>query len=525
MTVYLVGAGPGDPGLLTQRGATLLSEADVVIHDRLVHHSILDLAPNSAEMIDVGKWPGDPGGGTARQSEINRLLVARGQAGSIVVRLKGGDPYLFGRGGEEAEVLSRAGVPWEVVPGVSSALGVPAAVGIPVTHRGLSSSVTVVTGSVGDPNGAGGVDWDLLAKIEGTLVILMGMTNRAQIADALQRGGKAAATPTAVIEQGTTSAQAVVRTTLGELASVSLGSPSVIVVGPVASLGSGTHLVPGASEGKLVSEAGPVVGATRLDGEGPLSGRTVVVTRSGPRARGLVEAVQRAGAETIELPLTEQTGPGDEGVALRAAAKDVQRYRWVVFTSVNAVDRFIRELRDARALGTVLVAAVGPASADALRRAGVEPDLVPGEWRAAGVVAEFPKHDPAVPNNRVLFPCGDKAPPTIPDGLKGKGWGVERVEAYKTVNMPPPAATLLDKIAHADAVIVTAASSVQAFAALAGANQEMPPTPLVVCIGPTTAESARTLGLSRVVEAHDPTTQGIIEALIEHLAGPGAAGS
>ena len=218
MTVYLVGAGPGDPGLLTRRGAKLVSQADVVIFDRLVHRSLLALAPSSAELVDVGKRPDAAQSGTGRQAEINRLLVVHGRQSHTVVRLKGGDPFVFGRGGEEGDVLTRAGVPWQIVPGVSSAFGVPAAAGIPVTHRGLSSSVTVVTGRVGDPTAPGGVDWDVLAKVGGTLVILMGMQTRTEIAGALQRGGKPADTPTAVIERGTTSTQRVVRTTLDRLA-------------------------------------------------------------------------------------------------------------------------------------------------------------------------------------------------------------------------------------------------------------------------------------------------------------------
>jgi uroporphyrin-III C-methyltransferase len=232
MTVYLVGAGPGDPGLLTQRGAALLSEADVVLYDRLVHASVLALAPETAELVDVGKRPDGTRSGRTRQDEINQLLIDYGRAGGTVVRLKGGDPFVFGRGGEEAEVLTRAGVPWEVVPGVSSAFGVPAAVGIPVTHRGLSSSVTVVTGRVDDPSGA--ANWEALAQIDGTLVILMGMMDRAAIAEALQRGGKPGSTPTAVIERGTTPDEVVVRTTLDRLAEVTLDSPAVIVVGTVA---------------------------------------------------------------------------------------------------------------------------------------------------------------------------------------------------------------------------------------------------------------------------------------------------
>jgi uroporphyrinogen III methyltransferase/synthase len=501
MTVYLVGAGPGDPGLLTRRGASLLAEADVVLYDRLVHHSVLALVPESAELIDVGKRPDgtsaggpDPAASAARQEEVNRLLIEHGQRSHCVVRLKGGDPFVFGRGGEEVEALTRAGVRWEIVPGVSSAFGVPAAVGIPVTHRGLSTSVTVVTGQVGDPISA--VDWEALAKVDGTLVILMGMMNRADIAAALQRGGKPASTPTAVIERGTTSKQSMVRTTLDQLATVPLGSPSVIVVGPVAALG-----------------AEQVTGL-------PLSGRTVIVTRSGPGGHDLVDALHRAGADAIEVALTEQAGPRDGGAALRAAALGVGGYRWVVFTSANAVSRFMGELHDARALGTTLVAAVGPSTADALRRTGVEPDLVPADHRALGLVADFPQFAPGPFGDQVLFPCADLAPPTIPDGLAAKGWAVHRVEAYRTVPLPPPAPAFLETMSQADAVVFLAGSAAEAYADLVGPDgTALRVPPLVLCIGPSTAESARGLGMPRVEEAGRPSTPAIVDALIGYLSG------
>ncbi|HEY3843673.1 MAG TPA: uroporphyrinogen-III C-methyltransferase [Acidimicrobiales bacterium] len=497
MTVYLVGAGPGDPGLLTRRGARLLSEAEVVIYDRLVHHSVLALARPSAVLIDVGKRPDAAQSGADRQEEINRLLLEHGRGGQVVVRLKGGDPFVFGRGGEEGEVLTRAGVPWQVVPGVSSAFGVPAAVGIPVTQRGFSSSVTVVTGRVGDPSAPGGVDWATLAKLEGTLVILMGMMTRTEIADALQHAGKPASTAVAVIERGTTSSQRVVRTTLDQLEAVDLGSPSVIVVGAVAALGAGQL---------------PLVSA------GPLSGRTIVVTRSGTRARGLISALHEAGAETVELPLTRQTEAADGGAALRAAAADVVAYTWVVLTSANAVDRFMGELRDARSLGATLVAAVGPATADALRLAGVEPDLVPAEHSAHGLVEEFP--EAASSAGRVLFPGADQAPSTIPDGLEGRGWQVSRVEAYRTVALPPPEEALSGRVTQADAVVFTATSSVRAYLALRGSDgAPLAVPPLVVCIGPTTAGHARELGLANVHEAHGSSTAGLVAALIHHLGG------
>ncbi|MGO9027603.1 MAG: uroporphyrinogen-III C-methyltransferase [Acidimicrobiales bacterium] len=236
MTVYLVGAGPGHPELLTVRGAALLGRAEVVVHDRLIAHELLALAPTHAEVIDVGKTPGQ----LTRQHEINELLIEHGRRGRQVVRLKGGDPFLFGRGGEEAEALRAAGVAYEVVPGVTSAIAAPAAAGIPVTHRGLSTSVTVVTGHVGDPSAPGGVDWEALGRAGGTIVVMMGMSERAVIAEALMGSGRQAETPVAVVHWGTTDHQRVVRTTLAGLANVDLPAPSIIVIGPVAALDVGS---------------------------------------------------------------------------------------------------------------------------------------------------------------------------------------------------------------------------------------------------------------------------------------------
>jgi uroporphyrinogen III methyltransferase/synthase len=256
----------------------------------------------------------------------------------------------------------------------------------------------------------------------------------------------------------------------------------------------------------------------------PLSGRTVVVTRSGSRARDLVEQLQVAGADVIELPLTQQTDPLDAGAALRAAAADAQRHRWVVFTSANAVHRFLGELRDARSLGSVLVAAVGPATGDALRMSGVEPDLVPAEHWAPGLVDAFPIRGPSDPSGTVLFPCAEQAPPTIDQGLKEKGWEVERVVAYRTVALPPPDAGLLQRLSDADAVTFTATSSVKAYLELAGADGlPLPVPPLVICIGPTTARNARELGLRNVHEAHGVSSEGIVRALIHHAATDPAA--
>ncbi len=289
-----------------------------------------------------------------------------------------------------------------------------------------------------------------------------------------------------------------VRTTLGQLGEITLGSPSVIVIGPVAALG---------------------VGGSPPPGPAPLSGRTVVVTRSGSRGRSLVEALHRAGAEAVEVPLTEQVGPRDGGVALRAAAEELDHYRWAVFTSVNAVERLMGELRDARSLGSTLVAAVGAATAGALRTAGVEPDLVPAEHRAAGLVAEFPDYEPGSPGNLVLFPCAEEAPSTISEGLGAKGWEVRRIHAYRTVALPPPEGWLLDRMAHADAVTFAASSSATAYAALKGPDgAPLPVPPLVICMGSTTAMDARALGMTGVEEADGPSSEGIVAALARNLA-------
>jgi uroporphyrinogen III methyltransferase/synthase len=485
VTVYLVGAGPGDPGLLTRRGAQLLRRADVVLHDRLVSPAVLDLVPPSAELIDVGKMPN--ASGDRQQEEIGRLLVQHGGRSTTVVRLKGGDPFVFGRGGEETEVLSAAGIDWEVVPGVTSAFGVPGALGIPVTHRGLASSVTVVTGRVGETGGGAGPDWGALAQSGGTLVVLMGTTTRDAVADALMRGGLAPDTPVAVIARGTLSAERLVRTTLAGLAGVELEAPAVIVIGPVAALGRHGRDAPTG---------------------GPLAGRTVVATRSGQRASGLVGALEQAGAVVVQLPLTRTVEAGDGGEALRAAAAALSSFDWAVFTSQNAVDRLMGAVRDARAL-----AAVGPATADALRLAGVEPDLLPAEHSARGLVEEF-----AEGGGRVLFPCANLAPDTIERGLEEKGWTVERVEAYRTVPAVAPDPALLDRVAGADAIAFAATSSVQAFGALTlpdGAPLPVPPH--VVCIGPSTAAAARAAGMADVVEGWGASAQGMVSELIDHF--------
>ena len=361
MTVYLVGAGPGDPGLLTVRGAELLAAADVVVYDRLASSALLALAPATAERVSVGKAPGRA---EMSQDEINALLVARGTAGLAVVRLKGGDPFVFGRGGEEAEALAAAGVAFEVVPGITSAIGAPAYAGIPVTHRGVSTHFTVVTGHEDPAKGRTDVDWEALARAGGTLVVLMGAGRIDEIARRLVAAGRSPDTPVAAVRNGTRPDQRTTRTTLGAIAVAGVQAPSAIVVGDVAALDLAWF------ESR------------------PLFGRTVVVTRAREQASELRARLEALGADVLELP----------SIAIEPLAFDVPdlaAYEWVVFTSVNGVLGFFdRGLAgaglDARALGAVRVAAIGPGTASALAARGVRPDLVPERFVAESLLEAFP---------------------------------------------------------------------------------------------------------------------------------------
>jgi uroporphyrinogen III methyltransferase/synthase len=486
MTVYLVGAGPGDPGLLTVRGAEVLAGADVVVHDRLASSALLDLAPPAATRISVGKTPRGP---STPQDEINRLLVELGTAGRAVVRLKGGDPFVFARGGEEAAALAAAGVPFEVVPGISSAIAVPAYAGVPVTMRNVATSFTVVTGH-GDPWADTETDWGAVAGIAvsgGTVVVLMGVATRGEIAARLVAGGLPGTTPVAAVRWGTRPEQQTVRTTLAGLGEAAVGSPSVIVIGAVAGLDLAWF------------EARP------------LFGRTIVVTRARAQASGLVARLQRLGATTVELPTIQIADPADGGSALAAAAATVAGVDWVVFTSVNAVDRFLALLRDARALGAARVAAVGPGTAEALDRHRVVADLVPPRALAESLVESFP----AGPG-RVLLPQAAAARPTVAEGLAAAGWQVEVVEAYRTEPAVPPAAALAEAAA-ADAITFTSASTVAGHVAAAG-TAGLPP--VVASIGPVTTAAAEAAGIPVTVEAAPHTVEGLVDALVRVLGRP-----
>ena len=482
MSVYLVGAGPGDPGLLTRRGEELLRAADVVVYDRLASSALVDLAPAHAERVDVGKAPGRV---AMTQHEINALLVERGARGLHVVRLKGGDPFVFGRGGEEAEACAAHGVLFEVVPGVTSAIAAPAYAGIPVTHRSVSTSVTIVTGHEDPTKDGSDTDWSALAKTGGTLVILMGAGRLAEIAKALIAGGLADGTPAAAVQWGTRPEQLTVRATLGTIADAGIEAPSAIVVGEVAAL-----------EFAWFERR-------------PLFGRTIVVTRAREQLSGLRSRCEELGAVVLELP-TIAIEPID------FTLPDLANYRWLIFTSANGVDAFFeRGLApaglDARALAPTRVAAIGPGTAAALARRGVRADLVPERFVAESLLDAFP--DGA---GRVLVARAETARDVLPDGLAAKGYTVDVLPVYRTVNAPVDPATLTRVRAGAvDAITFTSSSTVTNFCDAVGALPD--PAPLIVSIGPVTSETARTRGLHVDAEANPHTIDGLVAALVESL--------
>ncbi len=482
MTVYLVGAGPGDPGLLTVRGAELLRGAEVVVHDRLADASLLDLAPAGARRIDVGKEPGGP----IEQAQINALLVREGQVGRKVVRLKGGDPFVFGRGGEEILALQAAGVPFEVVPGITSAVAVPAYAGVPVTHRGLATSFTVVTG-----HSRHAVDretnWEALAEAGGTIVVLMGVAHRAAIAARLLAGGLAPDTPVLAVHWGTRPEQRSVRTRLDQLGATPLEPPVTLVIGAVA------HL--------------------ELDWyqRRPLFGRQVVVTRAQSQAGTLSLQLRELGARPIEVPTIRIGPPDDGGAALERAAGRLRagQYEWVVFSSANAVEALLGHLADARSFGSARIAAIGPGTADTLRQFRLIADLVPDRAVAEGLLEAFPR--PPHPGARVLLPRAAAGRDALPDGLVAAGWDVDTVAAYRTAGVSLTRSER-EAVAAADAVCFASASAVNSFLAAAGEGATLPP--VVVCIGPTTAAAAAAAGVEVTAVADPHTIPGLIAALL-----------
>ncbi len=497
-TVYLVGAGPGDAGLLTLRGAELLGRADVVVYDSLVNTDLLRLAPPSAEFIFGGKRPKEK---ARPQEELNSLLISKARAGQTVVRLKGGDPYIFGRGGEEAEELAAAHIDFEVVPGISSAVAGPNYAGIPVTHRAYCSSFTVMTGHQDPAQDGADVDWALLAKTPGTKVILMGVRQIQRIVEALLSHGLAADTPVAMVRWGTTGQQQSIEGTLSTIVSVvaqtQFKPPAVTVIGDVVRLRPKLNWFE----------------------KRPLFGQRIVVTRARAQAAQLSRPLRERGAEVLEIP-TIKIVPPTRLENLKEALLGLNEYDWIVFTSPNGVtaffDYFFRGFEDLRDLGGARLAAVGPATAAQLKALHLQVDLMPKEHVASQIADAFAQCQ-SLENLRILLLRAEVASPDLPQALEKLGALVDDVACYRTVpeteDLQETAAQLIQS--GADWLTFTSGSTVEHFHArfdLPGLLASFP-SMKIASMGPETTRALSALAVKPAVEATAHTLDGLIGAV------------
>lgn len=504
--VYLVGAGPGDPELLTQKGARVLAEAQVVVYDFLANPELLDLAPEEAQRIYVGKKGGDH---TLGQEGINQLLCDLAAQGKTVVRLKGGDPFVFGRGGEEASALKSAGHAFEIVPGVTSAIAAPAYAGIPVTDRRCTTEVAFVTGHEDPGKPESTIKWGALAQL-GTVVFLMGVKNLPEICRQLIAHGKSADTPAAAIRWGTTPRQETVSGTLATLPQAvkdaGLQPPAITIVGQVVGLRD----------------------ELRWFDNLPLFGKRVLVTRTREQASKLSQQLAHLGADVVEIPTIVLEPPEDDEPLMRAV-DNVEDYDVILFTSQNGVEAFFAALdardKDARDLGGALVGAIGPATAQALRDEGLHPDLTATSFVAEGLLAALSGHN--LQGARVLIPRAEQARELLPETLTQRGALVEVVPAYRTVKPPESAELLREALEEGlDVITFTASSTVVNLMALLEPAQRQRLADLsrqgqvtVAAIGPITAAKAQELGLTVHVQPSAYTIDALVEALSRHFAG------
>ena len=497
--VCLVGAGPGDPGLITQKGLECLALADVVIYDHLLDERLLDSAPPGVERIYVGKQAGKH---AREQDEINQLLVDKANEGKSVVRLKGGDPFVLGRGSEEAEVLKNNGIPFEVVPGISSAIAVPAYAGIPVTHRGLASSFAVVTGHEDPSKPTSSLAWEKLATGVDTLVFLMGMQNLPEIVAKLLEHGRPPDTPVAVIKEGTRPEQKVVTGNLKDIVARmkehSLDPPVVIVVGEVVKLRE-----------KL-----------RWFDNHPLFGKRVLVTRARHQASSLSKLLSERGAQPIELPAIDIQAISDTE-KLDRAISDLGQYHWIVFTSVNGVDAFFERLHnlnlDVRAFTNLRIGAIGPATAKALRGKGVIPDFVPEVYTSKGIIAGLRSWD--IAGKRFLLPRAEIADRELTKGLTRLGAEVHEIVAYRTVTPSEEISRAKKLLLSGEIDVITFTSSSTVSNLVAAFNEDLSAInkKKVACIGPKTADTATRVGLKVDIVAREHTIPGLVAAIEEYF--------
>lgn len=492
--VFLIGAGPGDPGLITVRGLELLSRADVVVNDRLASDRLLKHVRPDAEIIYCGKASRDH---SLTQDEIIALLIDLASKGKTVARLKGGDPFVFGRGGEEAIALAEVGIEFEVVPGVSSSVAVPAYAGIPVTHRFEAASFAVITGHESPDKPDSDIHWDKLATAVDTLVFLMGVENLPHIVDRLVSNGRKPVTPVAVIRWGTHSRQQTMVGTLGDIVQkcreAEFKPPAVTVVGDVVRLRDSISWF----ENR------------------PFFGKRIIVTRAEHQASALTAKLEDLGAEVEEIPVIKFVPPPDYN-PLDEAIERLDTFDWILFTSANGVDWFVRRLietgRDIRAIGKAKLGAIGPRTSAALKDLRLNVDYVPSEYVAEAVVSEFPED---VHGKSVLIPRALEARDELPVGLRNQGADVSVVGVYETVTETAHADQLryILTSGEVDIITFTSASTVKNFMALAG-DAGVPDGVVIACIGPVTADTARKHGLEPSIIAEEYTIDGLVDAML-----------
>ena len=498
--VYLVGAGPGDPGLITVKGLERLRTADAVVYDRLAPQRLLAEARPDAEMYDAGKGRDDH---RMTQSEINDLLIELALNGKTVCRLKGGDPFVFGRGGEEALELAAADIEWEVVPGISSVIAAPAYAGIPVTQRGMASSLTIVTGSE-DPNKPGSdINWDALAGLSGTLVFVMGWQGMNDIVDALVSRGVPDDRPAALVQWGTTPMQRTVTGPVGEIVArgveAGIGAPVALVIGEVAGLRD----------------------AMSWFENRPLFGKRVLVTRARSQPSRLARQLEELGAEVLEYPAIKIL-PVQDPAPLDEALRNISRYDWMMLTSSNAVRGVTERMRavgiDSRAFAHLKFGVVGPSTFKALSATGITADAVPDGYVASAMV-DLLRQDGIVPGH-VLYPRSDIGGEALAQGLKELGSQVDEVIAYST--QTPAETGDLARAAYeqgVDFTTFTSSSTVRNLVSLIGGNPDLINTSKTVIIGPVTAETAIELGVNIDIQAREQSIDGLIAAITSLASG------
>jgi uroporphyrinogen III methyltransferase / synthase len=491
--VYLVGSGPGDESLVTLKAIKCIKMADVLVYDNLINNSLLTFCKPEAEKIYAGKKINQH---TFNQNEINQLLIDKARTNKVVVRLKGGDPFVFGRGGEEALALHKEGIPFEVVPGVTSAVAVPAYAGIPVTHREISTSFHVITGHEDPTKEKESVDYKALASLHGTLIFLMGLNNLKKICSELMRHGKPASTPVAVISKGTTPDQKIASGTLENIGENLDGItyPAIIVVGEVINLRENLNWF----EKK------------------PLFGRKIMVTRARHQASKLSEKIEYLGGQAIEFP-TIEIQPNEDESELEHMFNALNTYDWVIFTSTNGVEIFFEKLvkfkKDIRDLGKAKLCAIGDATREALEKRHLKVEFTPSEFIAEKLVAGLKEMVRA--GERVLIPRAEVAREILPQELREIGVIVDVIPLYKTIIPEHQKDMLVELLQHVDVVTFASSSTVSNFVKIIGKeNMHLLTNIKMACIGPVTMQTAREQGINNCFIAKDYTIQGLVDLLL-----------